>query len=567
MAPFLFFSLNRLVRFGAMGMFPFFIAKIIEEIEAGKLQTAPEDVWFWFYVPIVVFTISYFLMLISYYDSLLRDRVSRSMTYQTMSHMLTLPINWFEREGSGGRMQKIMSARNALKTIADMYTHNLLPFLADVCAMVISIYFLSVSPFYFLLFFGFITSYLGIAILFQRKLAQKYLIHNKALENLSAKVYDFIASVRTIKSFSLTPFILKKSHKHEEEGYNLISDAFVTGYTLWFINNFVGFAWVMAILAFSIQDVSTGAMSLGAMAALFAFTQRIWGWIEYFVVLLSGFTESCTSFIRLREIMGEQPDDSDHLPAVPMPQNWKNLELENLSFNYEGTSNIINNIDMTIGNGQKVALVGPSGAGKSTLIKLIMKMASPTKGHYKIDGQDVANIPRDDLLSTMSLVPQDVELFNGTIRENILIGQEDYDESLYQDCLNKAYLTEFLSELKHGDNTEIGERGLKLSGGQRQRLGIARALARNADIIIFDEASSALDSESESFIQKAVEQAFADKTMIIIAHRLSTIRFADCIYVMDKGTIAEQGSFEKLEKDSTIFKRLWSMQSGGFLND
>jgi ABC-type multidrug transport system fused ATPase/permease subunit len=236
-----------------------------------------------------------------------------------------------------------------------------------------------------------------------------------------------------------------------------------------------------------------------------------------------------------------------------------------MAFSYHAEQPVLKNINLTIQRGQHIAFIGHSGAGKSTMVKLLMKQIMPTGGDIIIGDASLKNIASDDWLSHLALVPQDVELMNATLRENILLDRDDIDEEFYRDCLRKAYLEEFVASLPEGDNTEIGERGVKLSGGQKQRLGIARALARNAEIIILDEATSSLDSESEAFIQRAMETAFSDKTVIVIAHRLSTIKHADMIYVFDKGVIAEQGSFVELEKHNGIFARLWNMQSNGFI--
>ncbi len=243
------------------------------------------------------------------------------------------------------------------------------------------------------------------------------------------------------------------------------------------------------------------------------------------------------------------------------------IEFIDVGFNYNETRQIISNLNLTIPANQKVALVGSSGSGKTTIIKLLMRMHDLTDGRILIDGQNIAEVTQESLWKNISLVPQDPILFHRTLIDNIRYSKpEATDEEVVQ-AAKLARCHEFISELPEKYNTYVGERGIKLSGGERQRVAIARAILRNAPILVLDEATSSLDSESEAMIQEALATLMKKKTVIVIAHRLSTIMEMDRIVVIDKGKIIEDGAHHELLKNiNGTYNNLWKIQAGGFIS-
>ena len=215
--------------------------------------------------------------------------------------------------------------------------------------------------------------------------------------------------------------------------------------------------------------------------------------------------------------------------------------------------------------GQRIGLIGPSGAGKSTLINLVQRFFDVQSGQILIDGQNIAAVTQNSLRRNIAVIPQDTSLFHRTIMENIRYGRLDASDEDVMDAAEKAYAKEFIDLLPEGFDTYVGERGVKLSGGQRQRIAIARAILKDSPILILDEATSALDSESEKQIQAALKDLMAGKTVIAIAHRLSTINHLDRLIVMHEGEIVQDGTHAELLETDGIYKKLWMMQSGGFL--
>jgi ATP-binding cassette subfamily B protein len=254
--------------------------------------------------------------------------------------------------------------------------------------------------------------------------------------------------------------------------------------------------------------------------------------------------------------------DVTNAPKISITQGT--ITFNTVNFNHENT-NVFSDFSLTIPAGQRLGLVGPSGAGKSTFVSLLLRQYDIENGSIDIDGQNIATVTQDSLRAAIAVVPQEPALFHRTIRENIAYGKPDATPDEIIDVAKKAYAHDFIASLPLGYDTLVGERGVKLSGGQKQRIAIARAMLKNAPILVLDEATSALDSESEVEIQKALHILMVGKTVIAIAHRLSTLREMDRIIVLDNGAIAEDGTHDTLLTYGGTYARLWAHQAGGFL--
>ena len=242
------------------------------------------------------------------------------------------------------------------------------------------------------------------------------------------------------------------------------------------------------------------------------------------------------------------------------------INFQDLNFSFNETRKVLEDINLIINPGERVALIGPSGAGKTTFVKLLLRLYSPTSGKILIDGQDISKITQDSLRKNISMVPQDPILFHRTLSENISYGKQDATKEEIEKAAKLAHCDEFIKNLPYGLETFVGERGIKLSGGERQRVAIARAILKNAPILVLDEATSSLDSHSEMLIQDALNILMQGRTTIVIAHRLSTIQKMDRIIVFDNGKIIEEGSHnDLLNKSDSLYKKLWTLQAGGFL--
>lgn len=264
---------------------------------------------------------------------------------------------------------------------------------------------------------------------------------------------------------------------------------------------------------------------------------------------------------RVFSILDSVPAITDCADAVPMPAAHSTIEFKDLCFEYIPGVPVLRNINLTVNRGETVALVGNSGGGKTTLVNLLPRFYDPTSGQICIDGVDIRKYSLYSLRQNIGVVFQDNFLFAGTIRENIMLGNETATDAELQNAIRMAYLDDFIAELPNGLDTQIGERGILLSGGQKQRVAIARAFLKNAPILVLDEATSALDNKAEAVVQKAIDNLMRDKTVFVIAHRLSTIRNANKIVVINHGEIVEHGTHEELvEIDGGAYKSLYDMQ-------
>ncbi|MES1164694.1 MAG: ABC transporter ATP-binding protein, partial [Verrucomicrobiota bacterium] len=243
------------------------------------------------------------------------------------------------------------------------------------------------------------------------------------------------------------------------------------------------------------------------------------------------------------------------------------VRFEGVGFAYEHRKPVVDGLDLTIAAGQRIGLIGHSGAGKTTLVTLLMRLYDIQRGVIRIDGQDIAGVTQGSLRRSIGLIPQDVVLFHRTLLENIRYGRVDATDGEVFRAAQRAHAHEFILGLPDGYQTLVGERGVKLSGGQRQRIAIARALLKDAPILVLDEATSALDSESEALIQAGVSEAMAGKTVIAVAHRLSTLAHLDRLLVLDGGRVVEDGTHAELLAVGGVYATLWRRQVGGFLLD
>ncbi|MFZ2886646.1 MAG: ABC transporter ATP-binding protein [Minisyncoccia bacterium] len=271
--------------------------------------------------------------------------------------------------------------------------------------------------------------------------------------------------------------------------------------------------------------------------------------------------------VEMVEILDEVHEIRDAAHAEPLAVAEGVVEFKDVDFHFQEERGVFANFNMCVQGGEKVALIGPSGAGKSTITKLILRLFDVKKGAILIDEEDVRDVTQESLRNAIGFVPQEPILFHRTLMENIRYGRRDATDAEVLEAAKQAYCHEFISRLPLGYDTYVGERGVKLSGGERQRVAIARAILKNAPILVLDEATSSLDSESEVFIQRALANLMHGKTVIVIAHRLSTIMKMDRIIALDDGAVVEEGTHQELLAKRGLYAKLWSHQAGGFLQD
>ena len=329
----------------------------------------------------------------------------------------------------------------------------------------------------------------------------------------------------------------------------------------------VGLIWdlIMPLTQVSIMAIGGYLVIEGqaTIGTIVAFQGYIWRLLDPVMAIASSISETqrgLAALERVADVLEKAPEKPDRPGAVDAPETVREIQLEHVNFGYNEGSNVISDFDLRVPGGSVVALVGPSGAGKTTLTDLVARFHDPNSGRILLNGVDLRDIKLKSYRSLLGIVQQEVFLFDGTVRENIAYGSRDATDAEVRDAAQRANATDFIERLPNGFETIVGERGVKLSGGQRQRISIARALLANPAILILDEATSSLDTESERLIQESIEELLRDRTTFVIAHRLSTIRTATLIVVMERGKIRELGTHAELMETDGLYRSMVELQ-------
>ena len=384
---------------------------------------------------------------------------------------------------------------------------------------------------------------------------------NNADTELKAITMDTFSNFETVKAFA--------AEEREADRFGRSFDSFTNYYvrsmkSMYVMNAGQEFIMSGGLLAAAIiagYGVARGEMEIGAITAVILMMTNIYRPLNILGFAWREINQSSVDVENLYDLLAEEPDVKDKDGAEDLRVKGGAITFDNVSFNYEGRDQSLDNISFTIKPGSFVGVVGPSGAGKSTLMKLLFRFYDPARGIIMIDDQNIAGVTQTSLRGALGLVPQEVTLFNDTLRMNIAYAFPEADEEAMLSAIDKAQLSQFISGLPSGLDTVVGERGLKLSGGERQRVGLARAILSDPSILILDEATSSLDSSTEEEVQMALQEAARGRTTIAIAHRLSTIAGADEIIVLEHGQVSERGDHEELLQRDGIYAELWSKQT------
>lgn len=403
-----------------------------------------------------------------------------------------------------------------------------------------------------------------------RKLTEQSRTYADLCSDVTGQIVDSLSNIASVKSYAHEDVEMRKHTK--------VSEAQMKGWhkllrTHLMVDNYKRMTFVIfggGMMMLCIFGWQNGYISFGDMAAImgiaFSFTGSAWhlsGGIIHSMESLGYLNDSLSTLIKPHSV-------KDAEEAKELQVRDAKIEFKNVDFDYgENAANkpVFEKLNVVIPAGQRVGLIGPSGAGKSTFINLIQRLFDVTGGEICIDGQNIAQVTQKSLRRSIAIIPQDTALFHRTIAENIRYGRLDASDAEVYEAAKRAHALEFIEALPKGFETYVGERGVKLSGGQRQRIAIARAILKDAPILILDEATSALDSESEHLIQESLFDLMQGKTVIAIAHRLSTIAHLDRLLVVEDGYIIEDGTHSELLAHKGVYARLWGMQSGGFLKE
>ncbi len=487
---------------------------------------------------------------------------------KTIGKILTLPLEFYDENNPGriaGRIAR--GLENHTWTYPEI-AGQLLPKLFRVLGIFVVI--LLIEWRIALLFLISFVAILGISLRDLRQLMEQERRLDKYMENTQSRTSEIVTNIKTVKAFATEAQEYKSQQQRLNREFQVVIYRIHLGYTklsTWqrTITQFC----VFAVLGLVLVATVNGQISLGHFVTVLTVSSMAYAELEPINNLAEIFARRYASMLRYHELM-QQPTGVDAANLVEPQSNAPysftgKLEFSHVTFGYDPSRPVLQDVNLLVEPYQTVALVGRSGSGKSTLVKLLFRYFEPLQGRILIDGTDIRQLDVAAYRRRLAIVHQEVDVFNGTLLDNITYGNRLASFEQVQEACRIARLDEVIQQLPEGYYTIVGERGVRLSGGQRQRLGIARALLVNPDVLIFDEATSSLDYESERSIQLAMRSILGTRSTIIIAHRLSTVREADKIVVLDQGRIVEVGSHAELLRSAGIYHRLHSLQETGEL--
>ena len=398
------------------------------------------------------------------------------------------------------------------------------------------------------------------AVVISKRLRQITTRTQEKMGDINTILFEIITGIRIVKAFSMQEYECKKFRDQNQGFYKLEMKSVKRVNSISPINEFTSAIYLVVVLYLAGQKIIDGTISSGAFAVFLASVFLMIKPLKRLSKLYAIIQRSLASATRIFYILDKESDIKEKEGAVNVPVLKDKITLENVDFSYDGRKDVLEKINLEIKKGNVIAIVGPSGAGKTSLVNLIPRFYDPTNGSVKIDNTDLKDATFKSIRGQIGIVTQEMLLFNDTVLNNISYGSKEYSHEDIRKAAEVANAADFIMKMPEGYNTVIGERGYRLSGGERQRISIARAIFKNPPILIFDEATSQLDTESERLVQEAIDRLMKGRTVLVIAHRLSTITHANKIVVLNKGNIAEIGSHKELLEKNGLYKKLYELQ-------
>ncbi len=551
-----------------MSLTPYLMKVIIDRVyETSGGGDALIEAVKWPAIAYVVLALLFFLVF-RFYDYLILKTfppMKADIVNTMFSYLTDHSYRYFQRRFAGSLSNKINDISKGTTIIV---VHIIDQFIARGLAILIGIatlYF--ANPAFAAAMLIWLILFLVVSVTLSKRSHDYSQVYSEARSQMLGNIVDVVSNILTVKLFArktyetqiLNRYLSDTIHKDQRLHWYLIKIKTFQGLTIT--------ALIASMLWLLIVFRADNQITIGDFALVLTLTLTLVDETYYLAKEMVSFSEELGTCSQAISILATPHDTVDLPNAVPIKITKGEIVFDRVNFRYRKGHDLFTDKSITIAPGQKVGLVGFSGSGKSTFVNLILRFFDIESGKILIDGQNIEKVTQDSLRSQIAMIPQDPALFHRTLKENIRYGRIDAtDEEVYA-ASKQAYCDEFISHMKQGYDSLVGERGVKLSGGQRQRIAIARAIIKNAPILILDEATSALDSVTENQIQESLATLMKGRTSIVIAHRLSTLFNMDRILVFDHGQVIEDGKHEELIALGGHYATLWNMQAGGFLKD
>jgi len=488
-----------------------------------------------------------------------RFRAIRRLSTAVLDHLHRLSLGFHLDRRTGTVTRDLERGTLSLSSLANYFIFIVIPTIFEIL-LVMGILFGSYNAQFSLITLFTVLAYVAFTVYFSNWRMHYRHTANRLDSEAHSRAVDSLLNYETVKYFNNEEFEVQRYAETLSEWEEATVKSTFTMSLLNFGQAAIIAVGVSFIMIFAAQGVVDGDMSIGDLVLVNALMLQLFLPMNMLGIVYRQITYALADMDRLAKLLDEVPEVQDDERAHSLQVSQCAIDFRQVCFSYQAERPILNKVDLSICAGEKVAVVGPSGSGKSTLARLLFRFYDVTEGEITIDGDNISQVTQDSLRRHISMVPQDTMLFNESIRFNIQYGNPKADEDEFKQAISLANLDALIRDLPEGLDTVVGERGLKLSGGEVQRVAIARAILKRPKIIVFDEATSSLDSETESAVMQAIHQVTENVTSLMIAHRLSTIVDADRIYVLEKGRVVEYGTHNELLTRNQLYSHLWEFQ-------
>jgi ABC-type multidrug transport system fused ATPase/permease subunit len=492
-----------------------------------------------------------------------KDKLSRlAITAQTnariegFERLMDFSLAWHSKENSGNKVQRIFTGSEAISEWSNLINNGIFP-IATAFLGVLGV-FLFLNPLFLVFVLIYAALFFTIEYIFNRKLERLSNEINKLKEKSSGAYIEGAGNILAIKALGAEKSLHTQVRLHEEASQKLqfASNSAGTQKYYWFQSlNGVGLVVFLFLIA---QDILTGAITVGYILIFISYFDRLRNAADHIINVSGKVVQLKSDLLRMMPIFLETAGVKTG--TEPFPKHWRDIRIENGSFKYPSGQVGMKDLNFVLNRDEKLGVAGLSGSGKSTMIKILLGLYELESGTFKVGNKNYYDIAHEEITKHIAVVLQETELFNLSLRDNITV-MRNVSPALLATAIDTAQLSDVIAKLPEGLDTFIGERGYSLSGGERQRLGIARAICKDAPVLIFDEATSSLDSKTEQVIMQKLLENLSQKTLLIIAHRLSTLKDTDRIIVFEQGQIIEDGTFDSLQnKPDSKFGELYQLQ-------
>jgi len=486
------------------------------------------------------------------------------MKQKYFKHIISLDHKFYTSHKTGSLISKLTRGAGALERLTDSLLFEFAPLILQLIVLTISLIYL--DRFSIIILFSCVTLFISFNIIMQRKVDRLNLIANNAEDIEKGNIADIFTNIDSIKYFGKEKLIKTKYTKLSLETKKRAFESWQIWRAISFWQSVIIGLGMFALLFFAFKKFLAGEMSLGTLTFLYTTFIALISPLFGFVHGIRNVSRAMTDFQDLFEYGKIKSNIVDEPNAKSLKIENGDIEFQNVTFDYSGRK-IFNKFNLKVPKYKKVALVGHSGSGKTTLVKLLYRLYDIQNGKILIDGKDIRSVKHESLREEMAIVPQECILFDDTVYNNILFSNPTATREEVMKAIKFAQLDKIIARFSNKEQTIVGERGVKLSGGEKQRVSIARAILADKKVLVLDEATSSLDSETEYEIQQDLKRLMEGRTSIIIAHRLSTIMHADIIVVLKEGKIVQMGKHSELISQPGEYRKLWNLQKGGYLKE